>query len=160
MVQLYVHMSPNKLWRSYSIFNLCPRSFWSAFPVQSGSLEGRFSGQCHEMDIIFESLHILISIFCVCGVGFKVFQRQYPVLLYNYQLFICFIDKEKNKFKIHQMNRKYLFNTKSLPKKYRSSDTIALTLMFIYCKGGNWLFLSFCNWYCWTIYLIFLYTIY
>jgi hypothetical protein len=41
------------------------------------------------MDILFKGLNILISIFCVCADGFKVFQKLFTTLYINYQLFFA-----------------------------------------------------------------------
>jgi hypothetical protein len=41
-------------------------------------------GQCHEMDILFKGLNILISIFCVCADGFQGLSKafHYPTFLF------------------------------------------------------------------------------
>jgi hypothetical protein len=49
-------------------------------------------GQCHELDIFFEGLNILISTFCVYArMVFKAFQKLF-ITLYYYYLFICFFE--------------------------------------------------------------------
>ena len=43
-------------------------------------------GQCHEMDIFFECLNILISTFCVCADGFQGLSKgfHYPIQLLTF----------------------------------------------------------------------------
>ncbi len=38
-------------------------------------------GQCHEMDIVFEGINILISTFCLCADGFQDLSKacHYPI---------------------------------------------------------------------------------
>jgi hypothetical protein len=47
-------------------------------------------GQCHEMDIYFEALNILISTFCVCADGFQGLSKafHYPVQLLTFYLLL------------------------------------------------------------------------
>jgi hypothetical protein len=47
-------------------------------------------GQCHEMDIFFEGLNILISTFCVCADGFQGLSKafHYPIQLLTFYLLL------------------------------------------------------------------------
>jgi hypothetical protein len=47
-------------------------------------------GQCHEMDIFFESLNILISAFCVCTDGFQGLSKAFhcPIMLLIFYLLL------------------------------------------------------------------------
>jgi hypothetical protein len=50
---------------------LCPAVLTSAQQGQQLKHGDRCKGQCHEMDIFFFSLNILINTFCVCADGFQ-----------------------------------------------------------------------------------------
>jgi hypothetical protein len=41
--------------------------------IETSRGTNRLKGQCHEMDILFEDLNILIKTSCVCADGFQLF---------------------------------------------------------------------------------------
>ncbi len=54
--------------------------FWKTDPLKE---------QCHEMDMFFKGLNILIVLSVRALMVFKVFQKLFPTL-YDYSLFSCF----------------------------------------------------------------------
>ncbi len=49
--------------------------------------------RCHELDISFDCLSILISPFCVCADGFQGPSKAFYTVLYNYNLFLLSVLK-------------------------------------------------------------------